>query len=375
MTNRKDIIDPAILRPGRLEVHIEIPLPDRPGREQILRIKTAKMAQTQTITLECLERIPELAGMIENFTGAEIEAFVESASKYVLSRNIDGSKAGAKADQLDDVVQWGDFERALSNADVQPQFGNKTELNLPQYFRNGIVDYGATHAQLNGTLERLLNQVRLSSRTPIMSVLLEGPTQTGKTALAAHVAHASGFPYVRLISADQYIGMAESQKCEKIYNTFMDAYKSPLSLVVIDDIERIIEYVPVGPRFSAAVLQTLLVMIKKAPTVATSRIFIVATTAVSHLIEDLGLVKAFSVSLQVPMLTDKGEISKVLQESGANLSNAEISSITSAIKEPVGIKQLLDVIEMARSEAQRSGGEGASISPVTFLECLTVRGL
>ena len=39
------------------------------------------------------------------------------------------------------------------------------------------------------------------------------------------------------------------------------------------------------------------------------------------------------------------------------------------------IKQLLDVIEMARSEAQRSGGEGASISPVTFLECLTVRGL
>ena len=65
----------------------------------------------------------------------------------------------------------------------------------------------------------------------------------------------------------------------------------------------------------------------------------------------------------------------MLQKSGANLSNAEIASITGAIKEPVGIKQLLDVLEMARSEAQRSGGEGASISTVTFLECLSVRGL
>lgn len=374
MTNRKDIIDPAILRPGRLEVHIEIPLPDGPGREQILRIKTLQMTKTNTITPECIVRIPELASMIENFTGAEIEAFVESASKYVLSRNIDGSKMGAKADKMDEVVTWADFMRAIENADVQPQFGNKSELNLPQYYRNGIVQYGLTFSSIYDTLTRLLNQVRVSDRTPIMSVLLEGPGSSGKTAIACHVAHGSMFPYVRLISADQFIGMGESQKCEKIYNTFMDAYKSPLSMVVIDDIERLIEYIPVGPRFSAAVLQTLLVMIKKAPTVLSSRILIVATTAVSHLIEDLGLTKAFSVSIQVPCLVDKEEISKVLQGSGTRLSGMEIAAIADSIKEPIGIKQLLEVLEMAKAQARSEGGEGASISATLFLECLHVRG-
>lgn len=249
---------------------------------------------------------------------------------------------------------------------------NKTELNLPQFFRNGIVDYGISFTAAKSTLDRLLNQVRLSAKTPVLSVLLEGPTQTGKTALAASVAHQSGFPYVRMISADQFIGMGESQKCEKIYNTFVDAYKSPLSLVFIDDIERLIEYVPVGPRFSAAVLQTLLVMIKKAPTVETSRILILATTAVSHLIEDLGLTKAFSVSLQVPSLTDKAELRKAL--GGLLLSPGEVAAIAESIKEPIGIKQLLDVAEMARSEAVREGGEGASISSGLFLECLHVRG-
>jgi len=203
-----------------------------------------------------------------------------------------------------------------------------------------------------------------------MSVLLEGPTQTGKTALAASVAHHSGFPYIRIISADQFIGMGESQKCEKIYSTFMDAYKSPLSLIFVDDIERLIEYVPVGPRFSASILQTLLVMIKKAPTMEGSRILIVATTAVAHLIEDLGLTKAFSVNLSVPCLTDKEELSKVLEGSGSNLRREEIATIVAAIKEPIGIKQLLDVVEMARSEA----GESASISTALFLECLHVRG-
>jgi vesicle-fusing ATPase len=43
MTNRKDVIDKAILRPGRLEVHVEISLPDEKGRVQILDIHTAKM--------------------------------------------------------------------------------------------------------------------------------------------------------------------------------------------------------------------------------------------------------------------------------------------------------------------------------------------
>ncbi|XP_026306400.1 vesicle-fusing ATPase-like isoform X2 [Piliocolobus tephrosceles] len=49
------------------------------------------------------------------------------------------------------------------------------------------------------------------------------------------------------------------------FQIFDDAYKSQLSCVVVDDIERLLDYVPIGPRFSNLVLQALLVLLKKAP--------------------------------------------------------------------------------------------------------------
>lgn len=49
------------------------------------------------------------------------------------------------------------------------------------------------------------------------------------------------------------------------FQVFEDAYKSQLSCVVVDDIERLLDYVPIGPRFSNLVLQALLVLLKKAP--------------------------------------------------------------------------------------------------------------
>ncbi len=121
MTNRKDMIDPAILRPGRLEVHIEVPLPDKNGREQILRIKTQQMKDNGMIAPECIERLGDLAGMIENFTGAEIESFVSHAAKYVLSRNIDGTDVSAASQNpADYVLQWEDFMKTIANNDVVP---------------------------------------------------------------------------------------------------------------------------------------------------------------------------------------------------------------------------------------------------------------
>lgn len=50
MTNRKDMIDEALLRPGRLEVQVEISLPDEEGRIQILNIHTARMRQYKKIS-------------------------------------------------------------------------------------------------------------------------------------------------------------------------------------------------------------------------------------------------------------------------------------------------------------------------------------
>jgi len=61
---------------------------------------------------------------------------------------------------------------------------------------------------------------------------------TGKTALLAKLAAESGFPFIRLLTPDAMIGFNESQRCSTLLKLFNDAYKSPLSIIVIDDIER-----------------------------------------------------------------------------------------------------------------------------------------
>ena len=74
MTNRKDMIDDAILRPGRLEVHVEISLPDEAGRTQILGIHTAPMRECtpRRISDGAEQRLGELAARTKNFSGAEL---------------------------------------------------------------------------------------------------------------------------------------------------------------------------------------------------------------------------------------------------------------------------------------------------------------
>ena len=66
MTNRKDMIDEALLRPGRLEVHMEISLPDENGRLQILNIHTAKMRKNGVMDVDV--DLPEIASATKNFS-------------------------------------------------------------------------------------------------------------------------------------------------------------------------------------------------------------------------------------------------------------------------------------------------------------------
>merc|ERR1719373_1539378 len=87
MTNRIDLLDKAMLRPGRMEVLIEIGLPNEAGREQIFRIHTKQMRSEGRLD-EALD-IKRLAKQTKNFSGAEIEGVVRAATQYALMRNID----------------------------------------------------------------------------------------------------------------------------------------------------------------------------------------------------------------------------------------------------------------------------------------------
>lgn len=73
-----------------------------------------------------------------------------------------------------------------------------------------------------------------------MSVLLHGPVGSGKTALAATIAMSSEFPFIKLISPEAMVGFSENAKMNQINKIFNDAYKSPMSVIVVDSIERLL---------------------------------------------------------------------------------------------------------------------------------------
>lgn len=78
-TNRIDLLDPALLRPGRFDRIIEIPMPDLEGRMEIFKIHTRNM-KLEKVDLE------ELAGLTDGLSGAELKAIVTEAGMFVIRR-------------------------------------------------------------------------------------------------------------------------------------------------------------------------------------------------------------------------------------------------------------------------------------------------
>merc|ERR1711936_304184 len=132
----------------------------------------------------------------------------------------------------------------------------------------------------------------------MVSVLLEGAPNAGKTALAASLAKQSGFPFVKICSPDDMVGFTESAKCKAIKKVFDDAYRSMMSCIVVDNIERLIDYGPIGPRYSNLTLQALLVLLKKPPPRG-KRLLIICTTSRKEVLEQMEMISAFTDVLHV----------------------------------------------------------------------------
>ena len=361
MTNRKDMMDEALLRPGRLEVQVEISLPDEGGRQQILSIHTASMRQGGYLSSDV--SLPSLAVSTKNFSGAEIEGLVKSAASFAFARQVQVDNI--KKIEVDALkVTKEDFDRALS--EVRPAFGASTD-DLENCVRGGILPYGPALTNLLQSASGLIAQLQGSERTSLLSMLLEGPSGAGKTALAATLALQSGFPFIKIVSPNMLVGMSEAGKATTIAKTFDDAHKSPVSLVVLDELERLLEYVRIGPRFSNVVLQTLLTCIKRVP--RTSKLVVVATTSSASTIEQLELLDAFNVSFNVPTLGPT-EAMQVLREYGVS-NAAEVEPTLRTVTKGIPMKKLMLVLEMALTD----GGKSKTLHPGRFAATLQEAGL
>jgi vesicle-fusing ATPase len=356
MTNRKDMIDEALLRPGRLEVHMEISLPDENGRAQILKIHTQKMRENNVMDPDV--DLAELSLLTKNFSGAEIAGLVKSASSFAFTRHVKvGTMAGISEDVVNMKVNRADFHHALE--EVQPAFG-VSEEQLSSRIQYGVIHYSPTINEILKEGELFVKQVSNAESSPLFSVLLHGPTASGKTALAARIAIDSGFPFIKLISPEDMVGFSEMARVQYISKIFDDAYKSRTSVVVVDNIERIIDWVPIGPRFSNTILQTLMVFLRKQPTKG-RRLLILATTTERAVLKQLDIYNSFNSDIMVPNVMTYDELRYIMEQSGAfdaseiEQALAEVGGITEDRTIGVGVKKVLLGIETAKQDPDKVG--------------------
>lgn len=359
MTNRKDMIDDALLRPGRLEVQIEISLPDEKGRVQILKIHTAKMLKNGILDNDV--NIDQLATRTKNFSGAELSGLVKSATSFAFNRHIKvDTMAGISDDVSQMKVNMSDFENALT--EVKAAFGVSDE-ELEQALTYGIIHYSRNIESIVNECMVYANNVRQLARLRHLSVLLHGPAGSGKTALATHVAIQSGFPFIKAVTPESLVGyFNEAGKKDYLHKVFTDAYKSPLSLLILDNIERLIEWNPVGPRMSNVMVQALLTLLR-APPPRGHRLLILATTSRRSVLDQLDMTEAFDRQVAVPAVSDTHELAAALTQFEAFRNVADVNQTISTLQQfnggseqvGVGIKTVLTVAESAAMVEDASG--------------------
>ena len=363
MTNRLDLIDRAVLRPGRFEVHVEIGLPDEPGRVQIFNIHTKTMKKNNLLGPDV--DINQLAALTKNYTGAEIEAVVKSANSFALNRNHDLLNFTKKLIiDKPELVMLADFLKALE--EIKPEYGfeNNKKIAITDF-----LDYGSRIRKISADVMKILQQVQ-SNDLPLASILLSGNRGTGLTTIAANLALKSNIPFVKFILSDDLIGKSEAYKVNFIVRCFEDAYKSKQSLIIIDDLDRVLEYIEVGKRFNNNILGAFLVLIKKRPPKLEHSLSVVCTCSNISFLQEFGIYNEFNIKIKVPELSfnfqGENEIGSIVAQT-LKIQLKGTLGLRPSFR--IGVKKLLFVLNIVKKHLDKGNFE------VLFKEALDMIGV
>lgn len=301
MTNRLELLDEALTRPGRLELKIEIGLPSETGRRQIFDIHLAKLKENKMLSPNV--SVDVLATVTKNYTGAEIEGLVRAASSYAYNRCINTETFTADKEKIKHVqVTHDDFKLALT--EIQPSFGTSDE-DISQYYMNSVVEWGKYRTFME-KVTQLIDRFRKDGK--LLSLLLNGIPKDGKTTMAVNLARYTRFPFIKFMTPENMIGMSEQRKIEYINSAFQNAYKSKYSVIVIDDIDIMIDYNEVGDRYSNAIVQVLRSLIKKIPN-GDNKLLIIGTMSgiCKHVLKSM-ICDVFTDVIRVPHLYNGDDV-------------------------------------------------------------------
>jgi len=235
-TNRPDALDPALRRPGRFDREIEVRVPDKEGRKEILQIHTRNMPLAEDVDLD------KLAEMTHGFVGADLAALCREAAMNALRRylpKIDLEK-GPDPKLLEEMkVTMKDFLEALKY--VQPSALREVLIRIPEVKWKDIGGLEDVKRELREAVELPLRYpeayARLGMRPP-KGVLLYGPPGTGKTLLAKAVANEAEANFISVKGPEvlsKWVG--ESEKI--IREIFRKARQAAPCVIFFDEIDAI----------------------------------------------------------------------------------------------------------------------------------------
>jgi transitional endoplasmic reticulum ATPase len=236
-TNRRDALDPALRRPGRFDREIEIGVPDRDGREEIMDVHTRQMPISEDF---------EINWVLDNtygFVGADLAALVREAAMRALRRylpEIELDEETIPPEVLEKMeVRMNDFKEAIK--DVEPSALREIYVEIPEVTWEEVGGLQEVKDRLKESVEWPLTQPELFEHfgiKPPRGIVLFGAPGTGKTLLAKAIANEAQANFIS-IKGPELISKWVGESERAIREIFKKAKQSSPAIIFLDEFESI----------------------------------------------------------------------------------------------------------------------------------------
>ncbi|MFC7073009.1 CDC48 family AAA ATPase [Halovenus rubra] len=236
-TNRVDALDPALRRGGRFDREIEVGVPDKDGRKEILQVHTRGMPLVDEINLEMY------AESTHGFVGADIEQLAKEAAMNALRRvrpHLDLEEDEIDAETLEQLrITATDFKQAMKG--IEPSALREVFVEVPDVTWKQVGGLEDTKERLRETIQWPLEYPEVFEEMDMQAakgVLMYGPPGTGKTLLAKAIANEAQSNFISIKGPellDKYVG--ESEK--GVREIFEKARSNAPTVVFFDEIDSI----------------------------------------------------------------------------------------------------------------------------------------
>ncbi len=236
-TNAPGLLDPALRRPGRFDREINVGVPERNGRHEVLEVHTRGMPLAEDVSVD------KLAEITHGFVGADLAALCREAAMVTLRRISEDIPIEAEFIPYELLarleVAMDDFLEALT--EVEPSALREVFTEVPDVRWDDVGGLEEAKSTLKQIIEWPLQYADLFERAdtaPPKGILLTGPSGTGKTLLAKAVAHECGVNFISIKGPEllsKWVGDSEA----RVRDVFKIARLSSPCIIFFDELEAI----------------------------------------------------------------------------------------------------------------------------------------